>query len=206
VRPGARAHAADVAWGARGVAVLRLAILVFHGVEILDFAGPLEVLAPLGCALVGEAPQVLCQGGLRVAPDLLLADRPAVDVLVVPGGPGTRRPEAETQPLVDYVRACAGPARIVASVCTGAFLLARAGLLDGRRATTHWRWRSALAERFPTIRLAEGRVVDDGPVVTAAGVSAGVDLGLHLVGRLQGPGAAAEAARRIEWPGATVGD
>ena len=179
---------------------MRLAVLVFHGVEILDFAGPLEVLAPLGCAVVGEAAAVRCQGGLRVAPDLLLADGPAPDVLLVPGGPGTRRPEAETAPLVEYVRRCAATAQIVASVCTGAFLLARAGLLDGRPATTHWRWRAALAERFPAVRLAEGRVVDAGSVVTAAGVSAGIDLGLHLVGRLQGAGAAEEAARRIQWP------
>ncbi|HVB09670.1 MAG TPA: DJ-1/PfpI family protein [Bacillota bacterium] len=179
---------------------LRLAVLVFHGVEILDFAGPLEVLAPLGCLLVGEAREVTCQGGLRVLADHVVAEQPPIDVLVVPGGPGTRRPESETQPLVDYIRGQAATAQIVASVCTGAFLLGRAGLLDGRRATTHWRWRNALAERHPSVQLTGGRVVDAGGVVTAAGVSAGVDLGLHLVGRLQGAAAAAEAARRIEWP------
>lgn len=180
---------------------MRLGVLVFHGVEILDFAGPLEVLAPLGCRVIGEAAEVTCQGGLRVVPDDLVGADPHPDVLVVPGGPGTRRPETETEPLVEYIRRQAPHARIVASVCTGAFLLARAGLLDGRQATTHWRWREMLAERFPAVRLAEGRVVDSGAVVTAAGVSAGVDLGLHLLGRLQGASAAQEAARRIEWPG-----
>ncbi len=112
---------------------------------------------------------MLCQGGLRVVPDALLSKAPDVDGLVVPGGPGTRRPQAETQPLVDYIRRRADQAEVVASVCTGAFLLARAGLLNGRRATTHWRWREALAARFPGVGLADGRVVDSGPVVTRPG-------------------------------------
>lgn len=179
-------------------------MLVFHGVEVLDFAGPLEVLASLGCVTVGEAAEVTCQGGLRVRPDHLMAEAPPLDVLVVPGGPGTRRPERDTEPLVEFVRRGSRRAAINASVCTGAFLLARAGLLDGRRATTHRRWRAALAERFPAIRPAEGRVVDDGDVVTAAGVSAGIDLGLHLLRRLRGAEAAADEARRIEWPGPPV--
>ena len=186
--------------GCGGGGPMRLGVLVFHGVEILDFAGPLEVLSALGCITIGEASEVTCQGGLRILPDRLVADDPPLDVLVVPGGPGTRRPEGETQPLVEYIRRRSGQARIVAAVCTGAFFLGRAGLLDGRRATTHRRWKDALAQRFPTVALTDGRTVDDGHIVTSAGVSAGIDLGLLLVARLQGVQASRQEAQRIEWP------
>ena len=185
----------------QGDGPVRVGVLVFHGVEILDFAGPLEVLSALGCITIGEASEVTCQGGLRIVPDRIVADDPPIDVLVVPGGPGTRRPEGETQPLVEYIRRRAGQARIVAGVCTGAFFLGRAGLLDGRRATTHRRWKDALAQRFPTVALTDGRTVDDGHIVTSAGVSAGIDLGLLLLARLQGAQAARHEAQRIEWPG-----
>jgi len=185
---------------------LRVGILLFDGVEVLDFAGPYEVFANLRdgdrsrCTVhtLAPVPEVTCDGGLRVRADALLAPPPALDLLIVPGGPGTRAGEAAIAPLVAYIRRAAATIPQVASVCTGAFLLARAGVLDGRRATTHHRRRDQLRQTFPGIQVADHRVVDEGTILTASGVASGIDLALYLVGRLFGPEAANERAKVIE--------
>jgi transcriptional regulator GlxA family with amidase domain len=145
--------------------------------------------------------------GLRTAPDYSFEDHPHIDILVVPGGRGTRR-EVDNPVAIDWIRRVAGDAELTTSVCTGSFLLARAGLLAGRRATTHWGSIERMRETFPDIEVLENvRWVDDGLVVTSAGVSAGIDMSLYVVERLCGAEAAESAARLMEydyWPNPAV--
>jgi transcriptional regulator GlxA family with amidase domain len=192
-------------------------ILIFDGVEVLDFAGPYEVFsrtrlvagpearrsddsAPFRVFTVARTRQaVSATGGLGVLPDHGFAGAPAIDVLVVPGGFGTR-PLLQDAETLEWIRGRAGQARQVASVCTGALLLARTGLLTGRRATTHWNALDLLASLDPTVTVERGvRFVED-EVVTSAGVAAGIDMSFQLVARLCGREVAEETARYIEYP------
>lgn len=177
----------------------RVAVLVLPGLQTLDVAGPVEVLAAAG----GYAVTVLAPGGgvvrtssgLALHVDPLPARPRALDTLLVAGGEGTRAPAPEA---IDYVRAAAPRARRVASVCTGAFVLAQAGLLDGRRATTHWAWCDVLARRHPRVQVdSEPIWVRDGDVWTSAGVTAGIDLALALVESDQGAETALRVARDL---------
>lgn len=192
-------------------------ILIFDDVEVLDFCGPFEVFAmartlseaaeaaeeraPLFHPLtIAERPEIVrCRGGLLVQPHHTIYDHPPLDILVVPGGQGTRR-ERTNRTLLDWIAAQDRQTALTTSVCTGAFLLAANGLLDGLRATTHWASIGWLRDHHPAIDVRDDlRVVDEGRVVTSAGVSAGIDMALHLVGRLHGPSVAAETARRMEY-------
>jgi transcriptional regulator GlxA family with amidase domain len=184
-----------------------VAVLLFDGVEELDFAGPWEVfgnvatLAPDLCRVFSVSErggEVRCAKGLRVVADYAFADAPRPDVLVVPGGQGTRS-EVENPRLLDYLRRAAGVAELTTSVCTGAFLLERAGLLGGRQATTHWRSLDRLRALGTVDVVGDRRFVDEGPVVTASGVSAGIDMALHVAGRLWGPELARRVQKRIEY-------
>ncbi|MFD5560434.1 GlxA family transcriptional regulator [Kitasatospora griseola] len=156
--------------------------VLFDGVQSLDVTGPLEVLAAAGYRIRTASPgglAVRTSSGLRLMPDEDLAAAAPPHTLLVPGGPGTREPAAE---LVGRIAELATGAEKVASVCTGAFLLAEAGLLAGRRATTHWAHCEALARRFPDVTVDPDPIhVRDGRVTTSAGVTAGIDLALALV-------------------------
>jgi transcriptional regulator GlxA family with amidase domain len=187
---------------------VRVAIAVFEGAEELDFVGPWEVLTAwrhlypddVEVFLVGEetAP-VTCAKGLRVLPDRRWDDAGAIDVLVYPGGRGTRAQLGDEE-VRGRLRALRAQGTLMTSVCTGALVYADAGLLDGRPATTYW---SAFDELLPLGREIEARpgerFVDDGDMVTAAGVSAGIDMALHLVGRLGSPDKAREVRRYIQY-------
>jgi transcriptional regulator GlxA family with amidase domain len=188
-------------------------VLIFDDVEVLDFCGPFEVFSvarPAGelgdehclfhVVTIAEEPRTIrCRGGLLVQPHATLADCPSLDLLIVPGGQGTRR-ERHNRPLLDWIVAHDGETELTASVCTGAFLLAEAGLLDGRRATTHWASVEWMRETYPAVTMLAGaRVVDEGHIVTSAGISAGIDMSLHLVARLCGEPAAEWTARRMEY-------
>jgi transcriptional regulator GlxA family with amidase domain len=185
-------------------------ILLFDAVEVLDFAGPYEVCSgtrgPDGrpyvdVLTVGTGPIVTCRGGLRVQPDHTLADCPSLDALIVPGGPGADEHTRDQDELIlPFLRARATTTPTLASVCTGAFLLGRAGLLAGHRATTHTAGLEALRREFPDVDVVAAKVVDEGPLLTAAGVSSGVDLMLHLFERWFGPEARARAARGLDGP------
>lgn len=194
----------------------RVAILVFDDVEVLDFAGPFEVFsrtrlepgpesrrsdesAPFEVFTVARtAAPVRATGGLVVTPSHGFDDAPDIDLLLVPGGFGTR-PLVDDEEVVGWIRDTAARAELTTSVCTGALLLARAGLLDGRRATTHWGAIDLLRESFPTTTVVENvRWVEDG-AITSAGVSAGIDMALHVVARLCGEAVAAETARYMEY-------
>ncbi len=185
-------------------------ILLFDDVEVLDFAGPYEVLSATHdergepyCRVVtlGTRPEVRARGGLRIRVDHLLPDAPPLDALVVPGGPGADDPtEDQERHLLPFLRARAATTPLVASVCTGAFLVGRAGLLAGRRATTHTGALPAFRREFPDVEVVVGKVVDEGPIVTAMGVSSGIDLALHLLGRWFGEEARARGARDLDGP------
>ena len=180
----------------------RVVIVAFPGVQALDVAGPAEVFARAGGYDVRVAAPVcepLATGsGYAIVPELALADvRGPIDTLLVAGGEGTRA-AARDDDLRDWLRETAPRARRVASVCTGAFLLARAGLLDGRRATTHWAWCDELARRYPAVTVDPDPIfVADGNVRTSAGVTAGMDLALALVDEDLGPAAALRVAREL---------
>ena len=195
--------------------VRTVGILIFDDVEVLDFCGPFEVFSvartapvppderghPLFTALTiaERADPVRCVGGLVVVPAHTIDDHPPLDVLVVPGGQGTRR-EQTNRRVLDWVAAQAARTPLTTSVCTGAFLLAADGLLDGRRATTHWASLDWLREHHPAVDVrGDLRVVDEGSVITSAGVSAGIDMALHVVRRLHGDAVAAWTARRMEY-------
>ncbi len=175
---------------------LRVGIFVFDDCEELDVVGPYEVLAawarrsPLRPQVVtfsADGGGVRCAKGLRLVPDHGSADVGPLHVLVHPGGGGARALARDAGHL-DWLRQVRSETPLVASVCTGALVLAAAGLLSGRPATTHWRAFDELAALDPTVlRDTESRFVDDGDVVTSAGVSAGIDMALHLVSRLDSP-------------------
>jgi transcriptional regulator GlxA family with amidase domain len=185
-------------------------ILVFDGVEVLDFAGPYEVcsgtLAPdrqpyVDVVTIGHAGEVVCRGGLRILPHHTVLDCPPLDALIVPGGPGADDPTpVQSSHLLPFLRERAPVTPTVASVCTGAFLLGRAGLLDGRRATTHSGALERLRAEFPAVQVVAEKVVDEGAIVTAAGVSSGIDLALHLLDRWFGAEARGRAARGLDGP------
>jgi len=185
-------------------------ILLFDDVEVLDFAGPYEVCSGtrgpdhrpyVDVMTIGTGPLVTCRGGLRVQPDRTLTDCPPLDALIVPGGPGAdERTPDQDELILPFLRARAIATLTIASVCTGAFLLGRAGLLDGRRATTHSSGLEALRAEFPTVDVVAAKVIDEGPILTAAGVSSGVDLMLHLFERWFGSEARARAARNLDGP------
>jgi transcriptional regulator GlxA family with amidase domain len=191
-------------------------MLLFDGVAALDVAGPFEVLTRARLEPGVESRRsdeqalfdvftvarthapVTATGGLVLVPGYAFADAPRIDLLLVPGGFGTR-PLLQDAQTIDWIRKTAASARRIASVCTGALLLARAGLLDGRRATTHWGALGLLSSLGREIRLdREARFVDDG-VLTSAGVASGMDLALHIVESLFGSAVADETARYIEY-------
>lgn len=183
------------------MSALQVGIVLYDDAEELDWAGPWEVLSAL--AVVGEADvftiaendaPVRCAKGLRVLPDRTLESVDALDVVVVPGGQGSRV-ELANPVLLDWLKRVTPGCTWVTSVCTGAPILAAAGLLAGRRATTHWGYIETLRKDHPDVEVLEHvRYVRDGNVVTAAGVSAGIDMALWLVGQLHSP----DVARRVQ--------
>ena len=176
-------------------------ILLFDGVEELDFAGPWEVLT-MGkllrpddrvVTIARTRDTVRCAKGLRVLADHGFEDAPALDVLLVPGGDGTR-PMLKDPVALELVRKAAARAQWTTSVCSGSLVLAAAGLLDGKNATTHWYVLPEL-RAFERVKVVEHvRYVRDGQVVSAAGVSAGIDMALWLFGQLSSP----EDARKVQ--------
>jgi transcriptional regulator GlxA family with amidase domain len=193
----------------------RVGILIFDDVEVLDFCGPFEVFSvvrmseekrleepsPFEVILIAEKDgPVKTSGGMRVMPDCTTGTCPPLDILLVPGGWGTRR-EIGNAPLIEWIAERAHLAEVVTSVCTGSMLLGRAGLLKNRRATTHWNMLGWMRESFPdTIVEDQLHVVEDGNILTSAGISAGIDLSLLVVARYFGEEISRAAAKRMEYP------
>ncbi|MBI3466926.1 MAG: DJ-1/PfpI family protein [Planctomycetes bacterium] len=186
-----------------------VALLLFDDVEVLDFAGPYEVFAgardlaaaPLARVFtVAERGEARCHGGLRVIADATFQTCPAFDALVVPGGPGARERRDGQTALIEFIQARKPTAKLIGSVCTGVFLLGRAGLLKGRRATTHSNRLELFAKEFPDANVVAEKLVDEGDVITAGGISSGIDLALYLLDRWFGRTARDREARRLDGP------
>lgn len=194
---------------------INIGIYLFPDIEALDFAGPFEVFttacrvhqrlhpgaaAPFHVFSVAESAQVVrVRAGLRITPDHTLAQHPPIDLLVVPGGVVTA--ELAKPAVMQWVHQCAQSARWVASVCTGAFMLARARVITQGPVTTHWEDQQDLAAMFPALQVLDGpRWVEQGRCFTSAGIAAGIDLSLHLVGQLCSPELAVATARQMDYP------
>jgi transcriptional regulator GlxA family with amidase domain len=186
-----------------------VAILLFNEVEVLDFAGPFEVFAVtdelaeyklFNVYTIADTPgTVRTRNGLLVIPEHTFESAPAPDVIIVPGGVGTRA-LLKKPSVLDWLRRRSRSTQVTASVCTGALVLAQAGLLDGLDATTHYENLDDLARLAPTARVSgDRRFHDHGSVATAAGISAGIDLSLHLVARLTNEETARKTARYMEY-------
>ena len=193
---------------------LIVGILLYDEVEILDFAGPFQVFTTATrvytraypdspklfniMTIAVDSQPVLARGGLQVLPSHTFDNPAHLDVLIVPGGVHTA--QLERRSVIEWIARKASETTITASVCTGAFLLAKAGLLDGKSVTTHWEDIQDLRKMFPNILLRENqRWVDEGRIVTSAGISAGIDMSLYLVARLADHELAVKTARQMEY-------
>jgi transcriptional regulator GlxA family with amidase domain len=188
---------------------MKIGIALFDGAEELDWAGPWEVLAAWSQQFPDDGVDVFtvartegeitCAKGLHVLPDRTWANAGKLDILVYPGGMGTRR-ELKDEAVLEWLRNTAASGTLMTSVCTGALVYAAAGFLRDRPATTYWSAHDLLRELEPTVESRpDDRFVDAGEVITAAGVSAGIDMALHLVARLHSPQRAREVRRYIQY-------
>lgn len=167
---------------------MNFGFLIFPGMEELDLVGPWEIISlwskfaqgPEKCLMIAENPDpVICNKGMSVNPHVTFADCPPLDFLLVPGGEGTQR-EVDNSSLIQFVVRQAEHCKAVLSICTGTFILHRAGLLSNKRATTHWASLQKLRE-LGDIEVLEDRIVRDGNIWTSAGISAGIDLALEFI-------------------------
>ena len=188
----------------------KVAILIYDEVEVLDFCGPFEVFSvcgrrdqsnPFNVYTVAEkSGPVLARNQLSVNPKYSITDCLQPDILVIPGGFGARR-EMNNQNLVEWIKKCNEKAELILSVCTGALLLAKAGLLEGLSATTHHGAFELLEEIDPNTRVKrEERIVDNGRIILSAGVAAGIDMSFYVISKLLGEEQALETAQYIEYP------
>ncbi|WP_182104380.1 DJ-1/PfpI family protein [Niallia taxi] len=187
-------------------------VLLFDDVEVLDFAGPFEVLSiagfkdredvkPFKVETVSETGKsISARNGLQVVPDYSFDTAPYFDILIVPGGPGARLTELHNNKLINWIKEQDKRTEMTTSVCTGALLLAQAGLLDGKRATTHWASYDLFADLFKKVAVVrEVKFVDEGRIVTSGGISAGIVMAFHLVERLVGIEEKWMTANRMEY-------
>jgi transcriptional regulator GlxA family with amidase domain len=192
----------------------KIGIYLFPEVEVLDFSGPYEVfntaarlclrsspeIAPIfEIVLVGaQTKPIRARGGMQIIPDVHFSEVRQLDILIIPGG--VVEAESKNDDLLDWIRSIHSESEITASVCTGSFLLAHAGLLDGLEATTHWEDLDDLARMFPGVDVVETvRWVKTGKIMTSAGISAGIDMSLQIVARLEGSELAALTARQMDY-------
>jgi len=195
-----------------------IGILVFSGAEELDFVGPFEVFGLAACCLKDKAKQngltmitaspmgkaIVGAHGLKVIPDCSLDNVPHLDVLVVPGGRGAREQMVNPK-MLDFVMCRSRECELVTSVCTGALILAAAGLLTGKRATTHWAATEELG-RFEGIQIQRKRYIHDGKIITSAGISAGIDMALYVTEHLFGKEIQNDVAKRLEYSNPQAGE
>jgi transcriptional regulator GlxA family with amidase domain len=189
-------------------------ILIFEDVEVLDFCGPFEVFSvarPLASDddadrlydvhILAEHPEVVsCRNGLQVMPDFTIGNHPTLDMVLIPGGRGTRR-ELDNPAIIEWIRQQHVSTELTTSVCTGSFLLARAGLLEGKSATTHWASVDWMRSTFPGITMRDDQrwVQADDRIIVSAGVSAGIDMALHVIELQHGRAIAERTARHMEY-------
>jgi len=193
---------------------LHVAIFVFDQVEVLDFAGPYEVFTTAARLYARSQTQAVplfevftlgqtrtplrARAGLSIHPEYDFTQHPAIDVLIIPGG--VISAELDKPAVIEWIKTTDAHSTLTASVCTGAFLLAQAGLLEQQRATTHWEDIDDFAALFPSVQVqTQARWVDAGKIVSSAGISAGIDMSLHLIERLAGRDLALRTARQLDF-------
>lgn len=184
-------------------------IFLFNEVEVLDFAGPFEVFSiaskegqPLFKVFtIGETGQsVKARNDLIVTPTYSFENAPPVDLLIIPGGYGAEEIEIHNTVVLDWIKKQATQVAILASVCTGAFLLAKCGLLYHKKATTHWMDVDRLEKEFPEVQVIRGvKLVDESSLITSGGISAGIHMSFHLVEKIHGKEIAVLTAKRMEY-------
>ncbi len=188
----------------------KVGILLFDEAEVLDFAGPFEAFSitqfadgtrPFSvCTIAEQNRLVKARNGLLVQPHHTFLDAPPLDIFIIPGGYGAEEIEIHNAKLVRFIQQTTAKAPLTASVCTGAFLIAQAGLLNGKRATTHWMDTEILQHRFPEVQVVSGvRFVDEGSIMTSGGVASGIHMALHIIKKLLGEETAKATARRMEY-------
>ena len=189
--------------------MMNIGIYIYDEAEVLDFSGPFEVFStavrladdpdPFDVFLVSEhGSTVTARAGYQVIPRFGFSDHPQIDLLVVAGG--MHQDELKKPQVLRWIKAQADKAQLVASVCTGAFLLAEAGVLTQQKVTTHWATIKNMREDYPSLEVLENqRWVDEGDIITSAGISAGIDMSLHLVSKLQSMELAIKTARLMEY-------
>lgn len=188
---------------------MNIAIFVYNDAEVLDFSGPFEVFSTASRIAEGQEPftpflvaeradPVVARAGYTVVPHYSFDDHPSIDLLVVAGG--VHEPQMDKPAVVDWVSKQAARARHTASVCTGAFLLAKAGVIKSETVTTHWEDIDDLQKAFPSLEVVrDRRWVDAGSITTSAGISAGIDMSLHLVRTFAGAALAEGTAKKMEF-------
>ncbi|MDL4840390.1 DJ-1/PfpI family protein [Aquibacillus rhizosphaerae] len=191
------------------MAITHVGILLFDEVEVLDFAGPFEVFSItenngqklFSVTTVSEKGKLIhARNGLKVQPDWSIRTAPEFDILIIPGGYGAEAIEINNQVLINWIQNQAHATRLIASVCTGAFLLAKAELLIGKTATTHWMDIDKLQKDFPELTVKKGvKYVDEGNIITSGGISAGISMSLYIVERYFSTTIAIQTAKRMEY-------
>jgi len=184
-------------------------ILIFNEVEVLDFAGPFEVfgIAEIEkekiyeCFTVAENEQVIhARNGLLVKPNYTIFNCPKIDILIVPGGYGAEKIEIKNIALLNWINKQSKNVEIIASVCTGAFLLAKSRVIQNDRVTTHWMDLDVLQKDYPDLKVEKGyKYIDNGKIMTSSGISAGIELALHIVEKENGKEIAVTTAKRMEY-------
>ncbi|MFZ7759101.1 DJ-1/PfpI family protein [Bacillus thuringiensis] len=184
-------------------------IFLFNEVEVLDFAGPFEVFSvtevneekPFTVYTVSENGEIItARNGLKVQPDYSIENLPPVDILIIPGGLGAREYEIKNEIVIKWIRQQMKEVKLMTSVCTGALLLAKAGLLEGLKATTHWDSIEKFKNEFQNVEVIENvKFVDEGHIITSAGISAGINMAFHIVKNLLGMHVAEDTAKRMEY-------
>jgi transcriptional regulator GlxA family with amidase domain len=186
-------------------------ILLFDEVEVLDFTGPYEVFSivsipkqldkPFLVQTVSQYGKLIkARNGLMVQPNFSFANAPDFDIIIVPGGYGAEEIEINNETVIRWITEQKDKAGLIVSVCTGAFLLAKAGLLNGKRTTTHWMDIDRLEREFPTVKVERNcKFIDEGSIITSGGISAGITMSLHIIKRLLGEAVMEETAKRMEY-------
>ncbi|SFL91444.1 DJ-1/PfpI family protein [Salibacterium qingdaonense] len=191
--------------------VRTVGIFLFNEVEVLDVAGPYEVFS-LGALPDSDRPlfdvktvsedggTVSARNGLKVTPDYSFDHHPAFDIVIIPGGYGAEAVEIDNPNVIQWIQRQQFKTEIMISVCTGAFLLAKAGILDGKRAATHWMDAARLEKEFPAVSVVRDvKYVDEGSVITSGGISAGINMSFHVLSRLHDKSVAKQTAKRMEY-------
>lgn len=189
----------------------KVGILLFNEVEVMDFAGPYEVFSitenedgsgkAFEVHTISRTTQIVsARNGLKIQPDFDFQNAPQLDILIIPGGYGAEEVEIHSQETIDWLKNRFAHVEIMASVCTGAFLLAEAGLLDGKQATTHWMDIERLEKQYPKVSMIRDvKFVDAFPILTSGGISAGINMSFYIIKKLLGLKVAQITAKRMEY-------